>query len=82
MERQIMKISDKKKLDSYMNLVKQMPLVIIKNERQYKKTVAFHRELAVRDEESLDEGERNYFIALTYLIEDYEEKHYRKQMGL
>lgn len=63
--------------DSYFDLVRQFPLVPIRTEAQYDDAVAFLKNLAVRGEDSLDEGEQAYLDALTQFVGDYEERHHR-----
>jgi HTH-type transcriptional regulator / antitoxin HigA len=63
--------------DTYLDLVKEFPLVTIRNEKQYDEAVAFLKSLAIRDENSLDEGESSYLDALALFVEDYQNKHHR-----
>jgi HTH-type transcriptional regulator/antitoxin HigA len=63
--------------DTYLALVKRFPLVSIKDERHYDEAVAFLKKLAIRDEGTLDTGEAAYLDALTFFVEDYENKHHR-----
>jgi len=67
--------------DSYLDLVKQMPLVPIKNEEQYEDALTFLKKLAIRNEGSLDEGQQAYLEALTQFVGDYEDKHLRAEIG-
>jgi HTH-type transcriptional regulator / antitoxin HigA len=67
--------------DSYFELVREFPLVPIRTEAEYEPALAFLRKLAVRDEGTLDEGEKAYLDALTHFVGDYEEKHLRAQIG-
>jgi HTH-type transcriptional regulator / antitoxin HigA len=67
--------------DSYFDLVREFPLVSIKNERHYDEAVAFLKTLAIRDENTLDDGEKDYLEALTRFVEDYEIRHYRAEIG-
>ena len=60
--------------DSYLDLVKQLPLVPIKDEAQYETALAFLKKLAIRDEGTLGEGEQAYLEALTQFVGDYEDK--------
>jgi len=66
--------------ESYFELVRQFPLVPIRNERQYDSAVAFLNKLAIRDEKSLDSGERAFLDALTQFVEDHERD--RHQFGM
>ncbi len=63
--------------DSYFDLVREFPLVPLKNEAQYDAAVSFLKALAVRDEDKLDDGEKAYLDALTQFVGDYEEQHHR-----
>jgi HTH-type transcriptional regulator/antitoxin HigA len=72
-----MKTRTGKLKDSYFDLVRQFPLVTIKNERQYDAAVAFLKKLAIRDEHRLDDGETAYLEALTEFVGDYEQKHFQ-----
>lgn len=67
--------------DSYLDLVKQMPLVPIKNEEQYEDALTFLKKLAIRNEGSLDEGQEAYLEALTQFVGDYEDTHLRAEIG-
>jgi HTH-type transcriptional regulator/antitoxin HigA len=69
-------VKKQKSKDHYFDLVKQFPLVPIKNERQYDAAVAFLKKLAVRDEGTLASGESDYLDALTLFVEDYQNKHH------
>lgn len=66
---------------SYLDLVKQLPLVPIKDDAQYKAALAFIKKLAIRDEGTLDEGQQAYFEALTQFVGDYEDMHLRAEIG-
>ena len=67
--------------DSYFDLVRQFPLVPIRDEGQYEAALAFLKTLAIRDETTLDAGEQNYLDALTQFVSDYEDQHLRREMG-
>jgi HTH-type transcriptional regulator/antitoxin HigA len=71
--RMIAKAGDK---DAYFELVKEFPLVTIKNEKQFDEAVAFLKKLAIRGEGSLSGGEAAYLDALTLFVEDYQNKHH------
>jgi HTH-type transcriptional regulator / antitoxin HigA len=73
----IVKTHAKVMKDSYFDLVRQFPLVSIKTEKQYDAAVAFLQKLSMRDETSLDSGEKSYLEALTQFVEDYEQQHHR-----
>src|SRR5687768_8014216 len=59
--------------DSYFALVKQLPLVHIRNEKQL---VAAAETIDRLLQEDLDDGAQEYFDALTDLVEAYERDHY------
>jgi HTH-type transcriptional regulator/antitoxin HigA len=63
--------------DSYFELVREFPLLPIKNERHYDAALGFLQKLAIRDEKSLDSGQRAYVAALTQFVEDYEQNRHR-----
>lgn len=63
--------------DSYFNLVREFPLVPLKDEAHYNAAVSFLEALAVRDEYRLDEGQKAYLGALTQFVGDYEDQRYR-----
>jgi HTH-type transcriptional regulator/antitoxin HigA len=67
--------------DSYFDLVRQFPLVPIRSESGYDAAIAFLNTLAIRGEDSLDEGEQAYLDALTQFVEDYEESHHRIEVS-
>ena len=67
--------------DSYLELVRQFPLVPIRDERHYDEAVAFLGNLAIRGENGLDAGERDYLDALTQFVGDHEDKHLRMELG-
>ncbi|MBI5726048.1 MAG: hypothetical protein HZA50_18960 [Planctomycetes bacterium] len=66
--------------DSYLKLVKRMPLVSIRTEKQYDAVLAFLEKLAIRGESDFDEGEKDYFDTLAQLAEDYEREHYSEEI--
>ena len=63
--------------DSYFDLVRRFPLRPIRTRRGYAQAAAVMDELAVRDERTLDAGERDYLAVLADLIESYDEQHHR-----
>ena len=63
--------------DAYLHLVKQFPLVPIKDEPHYDRAVAFLKHLAIRGEGTLDAGQQAYLEALTLFVEDYQNKHHQ-----
>ena len=60
---------------SYLALVRRFPLRPIRSDADYRRASAVLDHLAVRDEESLDPGERDYLETLEMLIEAYDSKH-------
>ncbi len=64
--------------DTYLALVREFPLVSIRNERHYDAAVAFLKKLAIRDEDTLDAGEAAYLDALTLFVEDHQNKHHAR----
>lgn len=67
--------------DSYFDLVRQFPLVSLKSKELYESALEVLKKLAIRDESSLDEGEKTYLEALTQFVGDYEDKHLRAEIG-
>ena len=63
--------------DTYFGLVRRFPLVPIRTEAHYDAAVEFLRPLVVRNERTLDSGERAFLAALTQFIEDYERDHHQ-----
>jgi HTH-type transcriptional regulator/antitoxin HigA len=61
--------------------VKRFPLIPIKGERHYDEAVAFLGDLAIRGQNDLDAGERDYLDALTQFVGNYEDKHLRIELG-
>ncbi|MCX7346940.1 MAG: hypothetical protein NTU78_14585 [Alphaproteobacteria bacterium] len=76
-----MKTKTQKIRDSYFDLVRQFPLVSLKSKEQYESALEFLKTLAIRNESSLDEGEKAYLDALTQFVGDYEDKHLRAEIG-
>jgi HTH-type transcriptional regulator/antitoxin HigA len=62
---------------SYLKLVRKFPLRVIRSEMQYDEAVEIVQSLAIRGEDHLDIGEKDYLDALTSLIELYEAANYR-----
>jgi antitoxin component HigA of HigAB toxin-antitoxin module len=58
--------------DSYFRLVREFPLRPIRNDRQYKAATAVMERLAVRGEDALDAGERDYLDGLDQFISTYD----------
>lgn len=67
--------------DSYFDLVRRLPLVPIKSHAQCEEALAFLKRLVIREQDSLDEGEKAYMEALTQFVEDYETRHFRPEIG-
>jgi HTH-type transcriptional regulator/antitoxin HigA len=63
--------------DDYLQWVKAFPLVPIKTERHFDEALVVVKKLAMRGEDHLTVGERDYLAALTFFVEDYENKHYQ-----
>jgi HTH-type transcriptional regulator/antitoxin HigA len=61
--------------DSYAPLMREFTPRPIHTEADYDATVEMMDKLAVRDEDSLDAGERDYLDLLTMLISKYDEQH-------
>ena len=61
---------------SYMALVRRFPLRPIRGEKDYEAASAMLDRLAVRDEQTLDAGERDYLETLELLIEAYDGKRF------
>jgi antitoxin component HigA of HigAB toxin-antitoxin module len=62
---------------SYLKLVRKFPLRVIRSEGQYDEAVEIVQGLAIRGEDDLDVGERDYLDALSSLVESYEASNYR-----
>ncbi len=62
---------------SYLALIRRLPLHPIRTKADYKAASAMLDRLAVRDDDDLDAGERDYLETLEMLIEAYDEKHFR-----
>ena len=57
---------------SYLALVRRFPLRPIRNEKDYEAASEVLDRLAVRDEQTLDAGERDYLETLEMLVEAYD----------
>ena len=64
-------LNTKKQKDSYVMLVQEFPLLVIRDDAQLKRSVKFMEELMTRD---LDKGGEAYLDTLTNLIGDYEDQ--------
>jgi HTH-type transcriptional regulator/antitoxin HigA len=62
--------------DSYMQLFARHPLRPIHSDAEYDAAIAVLDKLAVRDETSLDAGERDYLAVLTDLVGAYDDAHH------
>jgi antitoxin component HigA of HigAB toxin-antitoxin module len=62
--------------DSYLRLIHRFPLRVIRNEREYDWATKVMEELAVRGEDDLDAGERDYLDALDELVSLYDQRHF------
>jgi HTH-type transcriptional regulator / antitoxin HigA len=62
--------------DSYLELIHRFPLRIIRDEREYGAAVKLMEELALRGENDLNAGERDYLDTLDELISLYDRRHY------
>jgi HTH-type transcriptional regulator / antitoxin HigA len=60
--------------DSYVKLVREFPLRPIRTGAEYKAATAVMERLAIRGEESLDSGERDYLDGLDEFISSYDQK--------
>ena len=60
--------------DDYMELVKRLPLRVIRSEAELDAATAVALELAMKGEEQLTEGEEAYLEVMDRLIEAYEEE--------
>jgi HTH-type transcriptional regulator / antitoxin HigA len=67
--------------DSYLDLVREFPLVPIRNQEQYDSALVFLKKLAIRDEASLDPGERDYLDTLSQFVGDYEDERFRSEIA-
>jgi HTH-type transcriptional regulator/antitoxin HigA len=70
------KIGKMKVADSYLKLVRQFPLRPIRDEREYEAAVKLMETLAMRGENDLDSGERDYLDALDEFVALYDRKHF------
>lgn len=70
-----MKTTSRKKVvkdDSYLKLVRAVPLRPLKSRREYHLALDMAKSLMLHDERSLDSGESDYLDVLSTLIERYE----------
>jgi len=59
--------------DSYLKLIHEFPLRPIRNDREYKAATAVMERLAIRGEDALDRGERDYLDGLDQFISTYDQ---------
>ena len=62
---------------SYLRLIRRFPLHPIRSKADYRAASEVLDRLAVRDDDDLDAGERDYLETLEMLIEAYDQKHFR-----
>jgi HTH-type transcriptional regulator/antitoxin HigA len=62
--------------DSYLKLIHEFPLRPIRNDQEYDAAAAVAQKLYLRDETTLDQGERDYLDALDEFIIAYDNVHY------
>jgi HTH-type transcriptional regulator/antitoxin HigA len=60
--------------DNYLKLVREFPLRPIRNDAEYKAATTIMERLAVREEDSLETGERDYLDGLDEFISSYDQK--------
>ncbi|MDB5304959.1 MAG: putative transcription regulator containing domain [Phycisphaerales bacterium] len=65
-----------KEPDSYFELVRLFPLRPIRDEHEYDAAVAVMNQLAVRDEETLDQGEQDYLDAISTFVGVYDAQNF------
>jgi HTH-type transcriptional regulator/antitoxin HigA len=62
--------------DSYLKLICEFPLRPIRNDAEYDAAFAVMEKLAVRGEDDLNNGERDYLDPLDEFIAAYDRKHF------
>ncbi|MDB5171353.1 MAG: putative transcription regulator containing domain [Phycisphaerales bacterium] len=65
-----------KEPDSYFELVRLFPLRPIRDAQEYDAAVAVMNQLAVRDEETLDQGEQDYLDAISTFVGVYDAQNF------
>ena len=60
--------------DSYLKLIGEFPLRPIRNDGEYKAATSVMERLAIRGEDALDAGERDYLDGLDQFISSYDQK--------
>ena len=63
--------------ESYFALVRRCPLMPMRTHRDYNAAIGVMRELMLRGEDDLDQGEQDYLAALSRFVSDYEGEHLR-----
>ncbi len=63
--------------DEYLALVREFAPRPIHNTEEYKSTVDVMNKLAVRDEDSLSDAERDYLDALTLFVKQYDDANFK-----
>jgi HTH-type transcriptional regulator/antitoxin HigA len=66
----------RRKVDRYLELVRQFPLRPIRTKREYAAATRAMERLAIRGEDDLTKDELDYLDVLTDLVEAYDEWHY------
>lgn len=67
--------------DSYLELVREFPLKVIKTSEAHDAAMAMLAKLGVRGDDALDEGELAYMEALARFVADYEDAHHRVDLS-
>jgi len=60
--------------DSYLKLIRQFPLRPIRNDAEYKAATVIMEQLAIRGEDDLDPGQRDYLDGLDEFISAFDRK--------
>jgi HTH-type transcriptional regulator/antitoxin HigA len=66
--------------DSYLALVRRFPIREIRTPAEHRAAGAIVRELMLRGDADLDEGEVDYLSALGRFVEDYERSHFLRDV--
>jgi HTH-type transcriptional regulator / antitoxin HigA len=67
--------------DVYIKLVRAFPLRPIRDEAEYRKASRVMMKLALKGEQNLTSGERDYLDAITVFVSRYDDQHYPIQSG-
>ncbi len=62
--------------DDYLDLVREFPLIPIRNDRHLQEAFNFIDRLSVIDEEKLTPGQADFLLVLSDLVEKYEAEHH------